>query len=80
MCPEPDGAVADESLVYNLDNRQMGYCDSKQEAEQVILDHAKRGLDAVNLSPGIIFGEGDTHGHHFRIFNTHGPRRLTLRA
>jgi dihydroflavonol-4-reductase len=67
--PEVDGGFADESLVYNLSGLGLGYCDSKQESENVVLELVKaEGLDAVILSPGIIFGEGDKHAHHFRIF------------
>jgi dihydroflavonol-4-reductase len=68
--PERDGECADEALVYNLSGLGLGYCDSKHESEQVVLGFAGEGLDAVILSPGIIFGEGDTHVHHFRIFNS----------
>lgn len=66
--PVKDGDVADESLVYNLAGLGLGYCDSKQEAELVVQGFARAGLNAVILSPGIIFGEGDNHPHHFRIF------------
>jgi dihydroflavonol-4-reductase len=66
--PEKDGAIADESLVYNLSGLGLGYCDSKQEAELVVQEFAAAGLNAIILSPGIIFGEGDNHPHHFRIF------------
>ncbi|MBU6453224.1 MAG: SDR family oxidoreductase [Cyanobacteria bacterium REEB67] len=68
--PERDGELADESLVYNLSGLNLGYCDSKHESEQVVMRFASEGLDAVILSPGIIFGEGDTHVHHFRIFRS----------
>jgi len=68
--PESDGDLADENIVYNLSGLGLGYCDSKQEAEIVVSGYARRGLDAVILCPGIIFGEGDNHPHHFRIFNS----------
>jgi dihydroflavonol-4-reductase len=68
--PDKDGAVADESIVYNLSGLGLGYCDSKQEAEVVVMEFAAAGLNAVILSPGIIFGEGDNHPHHFRIFTS----------
>ncbi|MBS2006629.1 MAG: NAD-dependent epimerase/dehydratase family protein [Cyanobacteria bacterium SZAS TMP-1] len=68
--PHRDGDLADESLDYNLKGLGLGYCDSKQEAEVVVSGYATRGLDAVILCPGIIFGEGDNHAHHFRIFSS----------
>ncbi len=66
--PEKDGDVADENIVYNLAGLGLGYCDSKQEAEQVVQEFFAAGLNGVILCPGIIFGEGDNHPHHFRIF------------
>jgi dihydroflavonol-4-reductase len=68
--PERDGDIADEDISYNLAGLGLGYCDSKQAAELVVLDFAARGLDTVILCPGIIFGEGDNHPHHFRIFRS----------
>jgi dihydroflavonol-4-reductase len=65
---EKDGAFADETIDYNLSGLGLSYCDSKQEAEMVVQEFVAAGLNAVILSPGIIFGEGDNHPHHFRIF------------
>jgi dihydroflavonol-4-reductase len=65
--PEP-GTVGDESIKYNLEGRGLNYCDSKYESEQAVLDYARKGLPVLVLSPGIIFGEGDTHPHHKAIF------------
>ena len=81
--PEVDGDLADESLVYNLSGLGLGYCDSKQESENVVLELVKaENLDAVILSPGIIFGEGDKHSHHFRIFRqmSSGGQRFVPRG
>ena len=68
--PEKDGDIADESLAYNLTGLGLGYCDSKQEAEQVVQEFQAAGLKTIILCPGIIFGEGDNHAHHFRIFKS----------
>jgi dihydroflavonol-4-reductase len=65
--PDP-GSVGNEELVYNLSGRKLGYCDSKHAAEQEVQEFVKRGLPAVILCPGIIFGAGDTHPHHHAIF------------
>jgi dihydroflavonol-4-reductase len=65
--PEP-GTVGDESIRYNLEGRGLNYCDSKYESEQAVLEYASKGLPVLILSPGIIFGEGDTHPHHKAIF------------
>lgn len=65
--PKP-GLVADETTAYNLQGLGLNYCDSKYEAEQEVLKYCKKGLPALILSPGIIFGEGDTHVHHHTIF------------
>lgn len=64
----PEGTIGDESFVYNLDGLGLGYCDTKHEAELVVEEYFKQGLDVVMLCPGIIFGEGDTHPHHHVIF------------
>jgi dihydroflavonol-4-reductase len=68
--PEIDGDLADETIVYNLGGLGLGYCDSKREAELVVAEFASSGLNAIILCPGIIFGEGDKHPHHFRIFRS----------
>lgn len=66
--PAGPAAVADESLEYNLSGLGLNYCDTKHEAELVVLEYFRRGLNVVMLNPGIIFGEGDSHGHHHAIF------------
>lgn len=65
--PKP-GEVGDENLEYNLDGLGLNYCDTKHQAELEVFKYAKLGLPALMLSPGIIFGEGDTHVHHHTIF------------
>ncbi len=65
--PAP-GEVGDETIVYNLEGMGLNYCDTKHEAELEVLQYVKQGLFVVMLSPGIIFGEGDTHPHHHAIY------------
>jgi len=65
--PKP-GEIADETIHYNLDGLGLNYCDTKHQAELEVLKFCQMGLPALMLSPGIIFGEGDTHVHHHTIF------------
>lgn len=62
------GTIGDETIEYNLLGKGLNYCDSKFEAELQVLQFVKNGLPALMLNPGIVFGEGDTHLHHFAIF------------
>lgn len=65
--PKP-GSIADESFEYNLKGIGLYYCDTKYEGEQEVMKFAEKGLPVMVLSPGITFGEGDTHPHHHTIF------------
>jgi dihydroflavonol-4-reductase len=67
--PEP-GQIGDETFVYNLEGRELHYCDTKHESEIEVLKVAEKGLPVLILSPGITLGEGDTHPHHFTIFRS----------
>ena len=49
----------DETTPFNLGPLRIGYCDSKQAAELVVLEEVKRGLDAVIVNPASMFGPGD---------------------
>lgn len=64
----PPGSIADESIEYNLKGLGLYYCDTKYEGEQEVMKFAAKGLPVIVLSPGITFGEGDTHPHHHTIF------------
>jgi len=66
----PEGEIGTEELPYNLEGRGLHYCDTKHLSEVEVLKFAKRGLAIIVLSPGITFGEGDTHPHHHTIFNS----------
>lgn len=65
--PKP-GTIGTEDIEYNLAGQGLNYCDSKCASEREVLNYAERGLPAIILCPGIIFGEGDTHPHHRAIF------------
>jgi dihydroflavonol-4-reductase len=55
--PEPD--VLDEASPYHQVVAGYDYADSKVQAEQLVLEAAASGLDAVILNPGTMFGPGD---------------------
>lgn len=67
--PKP-GEIADETLEYNLKGHGLHYCDTKFEGSQEAMRFAKQGLPVLDLSPGITFGDGDTHPHHHTIFKS----------
>lgn len=54
-----DGTLADEQTTYNFGLIGNNYCDSKYAAEVVVRDGIARGLDAVIVNPGTIYGPGD---------------------
>lgn len=66
----PEGQIADESIVYNLQGKGLHYCDTKYAGEQAVHSLIAKGLPAIIVSPGITFGEGDTHPHHHTIFKS----------
>ncbi len=65
----PDqGEIGSEDIKYNLSDLGLTYCDTKYLAEQEVMKCVNKGLQAIIINPGIIFGEGDTHPHHHAIF------------
>jgi dihydroflavonol-4-reductase len=72
----PAGTIGNETIDYNLSNLGLSYCDTKHLGEQEVMKRVKRGLPAVILNPGIIFGEGDTHPHHHAIFAAMSKGRM----
>ena len=52
-------APTDESAAFNLTGTGDTYCLSKQQAQQVALDYASRGLPVVVVNPTMIIGPGD---------------------
>lgn len=61
----PDGGLASESTMYNLGPLRLNYADSKYAAEIVVRDAVLRGLDAVIINPGTIYGPGDRRRVHY---------------
>jgi dihydroflavonol-4-reductase len=50
---------ADESTPWNLDPVRSPYCDTKREAERMVLGRNGPGLRTVVLCPGMVVGPGD---------------------
>ena len=56
---ENKGKLATEETLYNLFPLRISYCDTKFLAEQEVYKGIAKGLDAVILCPGSMYGEGD---------------------
>lgn len=58
-----DGEVANETVEYNRFDYKVAYGDSKHYGEVEIKKGVERGLDAVIVNPGSIFGQRDVYLH-----------------
>ena len=58
-----NGTLADESTRFNWGPFDVGYRNSKHQAEQEILSAVKQGLDAVMVNPTVTIGPRDIHFH-----------------
>ncbi len=56
-------SLSDETIRYNWEPYDVGYRDSKHDAEKEILRGVKQGLDAVMVNPTVIIGPRDLHFH-----------------
>jgi nucleoside-diphosphate-sugar epimerase len=54
----PDGSLADEQFAYNGDAFDFAYMHTKRLAEEAVLDHVRRGLDAVVVNPTAVMAPG----------------------
>lgn len=54
-----DGEPIDETAEYNLTPFHLNYADTKHEAEGIVHEAVQRGLNAVIINPGTIYGPGD---------------------
>jgi dihydroflavonol-4-reductase len=61
---EGDG-IGDETTAYNWGPFNIGYCDSKKAAEDLVLGWTEMPCIAVN--PGITLGVGDVNGNGVRL-------------
>ncbi|MBZ9578295.1 SDR family oxidoreductase [Patescibacteria group bacterium] len=56
---EPEGKLANEETSYNLWGFKINYCNTKYLGEIEVRKGIDRGLDAVILCPGSMYGAGD---------------------
>jgi len=54
-----NGRPADESATFDAVSATFAYADSKHRAEAVVLQAVARGLPAVIVNPGAVYGAGD---------------------
>ena len=54
-----DGRPADETAAFDAVSATFVYADSKHRAEAVVLQAVARGLPAVIVNPGAVYGAGD---------------------
>ena len=54
-----DGRPADENATFDAFSATFAYADSKHRAEAVVLQAVARGLPAVIVNPGAVYGAGD---------------------
>lgn len=64
------GQLADEDAEYNLAPLNISYCDTKHAAEDEVQKGVKRGLDAVIVNPGAVFGPGDMRRHKGHLYGS----------
>jgi dihydroflavonol-4-reductase len=60
--------LADETWPYDPAKNSIPYHATKHQAEQVVLEASKNGLDAVICNPNILFGERDVNLNAATIF------------
>jgi dihydroflavonol-4-reductase len=51
--------VLNENSPYQIQRYRLPYCDTKRQAEEIVLNQVARGLDAVIVNPVSMFGPGD---------------------
>jgi len=56
--PEP-GKVCDETSPFNFGPLGLTYMETKNQAEQVVQEFIRRGLDSVFANPATVYGPGD---------------------
>ncbi len=69
---------ADEGTAWNLRAEGIPYYQSKIGAERVVLDHVKRGLDAVIVNPTYVVGPWDVKPSAGRMLIQTATRRLRV--
>lgn len=62
--PENAEAPADENFHFNLEGSPLNYHISKKRGEEMVLESASKGLEAVIVNPCSIWGQ---HGRQYRL-------------
>ena len=58
---------ADEASAWNLDLLRSPYCDSKREAETIVLERARPGFGTMVINPGLVIGIRDVRPTSTRV-------------
>jgi dihydroflavonol-4-reductase len=67
--PEESSVPGDEESPFNWGRLRIGYMDSKRAAEEVVLDLVRRrGLPAVIVNPGTMFGSATSAGLNSELY------------
>ncbi len=53
------GGLCDENSPFNFGPLKLTYMETKNQAEQVVQEFIRRGLDAVLVNPATVYGPGD---------------------
>ena len=74
-----DGTPANEDFVFNLGRSKLYYHISKHRAEAVVREGATRGLDAITVNPGSLWGPfGDAYRGSENVRMVIGARRVQV--
>ena len=71
-----NGSPADETIRFNWEPYDVGYRNSKHEAELAIHRAVKLGLDAVIVNPTVIIGPRDIHFHGGQLIRDIAMRKI----
>ena len=71
-----NGSLADETIPFNWEPYDVGYRNSKHQAEKEILRAVKQGLDAVMVNPTVIIGPRDIHFHGGQLIRDIHKKRI----
>jgi len=58
-----EGEIGNEQTFYNWENFNIPYMKTKYKAEKAVLKAFQKGLNAVIVNPGTMFGAGDINKH-----------------
>jgi dihydroflavonol-4-reductase len=74
--------VLDESATWDIGAQGYAYIAAKHESEQVVLEHARAGMNVVILNPSMILGPGDVYitSTRYVLEYLRGRNRFTIRG